>query len=437
MPKQLTRGQAARTVTLPVPLEKFHCRDLNDLLSSADDTDRLRGSRQRQTIQLHAQAGPDPVIKRIFSREEIYAERLAVRTALVRVAVNLTPERLRRLGSPGRVAVLALHHAASLAFDCDIRAGRIRSAAALLAGGRKKRTFRDSPAKPRAASLAKPGANALASNDAVRRVQLRRFCGDAGALSSLPALLMKAGDELESIAASMSIFRAAALGFILEDIKRGPRDPQQTMAGLRQSADSALLRLFIARWRFARSEGRIGSSTFPWFDAVDWLVSGLRSAGQPGPGGTRPPRSPRAVPAVAAAPRRAATEAPGTPRPARRMRTRTATPADDAPVPRLPAVAGVPSRPGPLQAVRQGVSRRLVNNLQSPTRLAGARTQQPAVVRAVTQETAPASPARGGTLLDIVLQEYAASLASATSTGTEGGSQTGTKAGSHLADNKS
>ena len=126
MPKQLTRGHAANTVTVQVPLEGLHCRKLNQVLQDAGDKARLRAAFSPGGLTLQAMPHRDRLIRRLFSRKEITMERMVVRAALARAAFSVTPERLRRLGSPGRLAVLALQYAANAELDCDIRAGQVR-----------------------------------------------------------------------------------------------------------------------------------------------------------------------------------------------------------------------------------------------------------------------------------------------------------------------
>lgn len=424
MPKQLTRGHAAKTVTLQVPPEKMHCRELNQVLQNTRDKARLRGERHHSTVELRVVPHRDPLIRRLFHRDEIAAERLVVRAALARAALNVTPERVRRLGSPGRLAVLTLQLASAVKLDRDVKAVQVRGAAGLLAGNGKKRSFFDSPVKTRSAWLARNGASALAQADGVRRVQLRRFCTDSAASGSLAALLVTRDDKPESIAASISIFRAAALGFIVEDMKGGKPGPQALAARIHRAADSPLLRLFIARWRRAAAAGKLAQSGFLWFDAVDWLAGALHGARPVSPGATRAPKSPRIVSPVAASLRRAQTAAPAPKQPARRLAGRASTQAKPAAVRQQPPVASAMPQPG-----RQGVSLRMLNQLRSPTRLADTPAPQPVVTRTVSgvaptstpafrPAAAPASAAAmslsdrlapTATLLDMLLQEYRAS----------------------------
>lgn len=445
MPKQLTRGQAARTVTLQVTPKKIHCRRLDQAFQDIADKARLRGVEREGAIELQLVPHRDTVIQRLFSRDEIAAERQASRRLLALAAANLTPQRLSRLGSPGRRAVLVLQGAAALSLDCDIKVGQVRNAIALLAGNKKTRSFIGSPARAHSARLAQHGATALASADSVRRVQLNRFCMDSTASKILPGLLAAAGDSLDAVAASLSIFRAAALSFIIEHMFCGTRASQESIARqIRKNHDSALLRCFIAGWRRATAAGKVKGSAFAWFDAVDWLVGAMHIARPASPGATRAPRSPRVVSPLAAL-RRAQTAAPAPRQAARRLRTRTATPARPADVRRRATMADVVLDARRLQEGRQGASLQMLHQLPSPTRLADAPARATVVVSTVARVAAPSRPVfrparnpasaapvisraeppgRSATLLDMVL-EYSASQSPATSVASEADSHTG------------
>jgi hypothetical protein len=435
MPKQLTRGHAAKTVTLQVPPDQLHCRQLNQLMQDMRPKARLRGERDDSLVELRIVPHRDPLIRRLFNRDDIAAERLVVRAALAQASLNVTPERLRRLGSPGRLAVLTLQLASGAALDRDVKVAQVRSATEILAGGRKKRSFFGSPIKSRSAWLAQSGANTLVQGNSVRRVQLRRFCMDGTATGSLPALLADIGDKPVSIVASISIFRAAALSFIVEDMKGGKHSPQSLATRIGNRADSALLRLFIARWRGAAAAGKFAQTAFFWFDAVNWLVGALHGARPSSPGATRAPKSPRVVSPVAVPLRRAQNTAPMPKQPPRYVIGKASTPGKHAGVRRLPLVVSAVPQPG-----RQGISLRLLNQLQSPTRLAGTPALQPlqgAAVRTVSRAAAvkapvfmptakpasavPASEAERlaptATLLDMLLKEFLASESLDTSGG--------------------
>jgi len=366
MPKQLIRGNAARNAVVQVKFDQVHCRDLDQLLQQASDKTRLRGDRRQGELDLKTLPHADTVIRRLFNRDQIVAERLAVRAALARAAHNVTPERLRTLGSPGRLAVLDLRHAASLGLDRDIRVGQVRNAAAMLARDRKKRSVMSSPVKTRSAWLAKKGTNTLTSAEGARRVQLRAFCMDDAARSRLAALLADSQDKPAEIAASISMFKAEAITFAIEDMlggKRDPRSPTGQSGQSGKSADSPLLRLFIQSWCRARQAGRIGSRTFPWFDAVDWLVNKLNGARPTSPGATRAPKSPRVI-SPAAALRRAQSAAPTSPP------RQPPAPAKHTVVRRLTTASSATPQQAQPRYGRQSASIRMQTQLQSPTRLA-------------------------------------------------------------------
>ncbi len=439
MPKQPTRGQAVRTATLQLPLDRLHCRQINAVFQDARDKARLRGTHDGSLVEVRALPHRDPLVRRLFSRSDIAAERMTLRAALASAACNVTPERLRSLGSPGRLAVDALQNASGIDVDRDIRAGQLRNAVALLAGNRRKRSFADSPAKPRSGWLAQTGANSLALGDGARRVQLRRFCIDSVATGRLPALMGAANDAPASIDACIAIFRVAAMNYIVEAMKGGGRSPDALAAQARKEADGPLLRLFIARWRRAIVAGKIRKADFLWFDAVDWLVGALHGARPTSPGATRSPRSPRVTSPAAAALRRAQTEAMAAKRPtlpehpARQAPTAMSTSGRRAVVRRRATVVRAAPQPQALQPGRQGVKRRILTQLQSPTRLVHFPALPPAPKRTASDAgdsqgpafkppPAPAAAPRTGgtgqlaptvTLLDILLQEYSAGMLSA------------------------
>ena len=456
MPKQLPRGHAARNVTLQVPLTTMHSRNVDEVVHDAADKARLRGTRVNNDVALHTQRHRDTVVRRLFSRREIDDERAQVRASLAQAASNVTPERLKRMGSPGRLAVLALQHASGMNGSRDVKVGQIRSAVSLLAAGGKKQSFRLTPVKFRSARLAQAGASALAAGSGARRVQLRKFCTDSATPSDLAALLQTAADKPEAIASCILIFRSAAVSYILQELKCHHADHKKLMRQLRESVDSPLLRLFLKRWVRARTSNQVANRKYPWFDAVDWLVTELRNAKPASPGATRSPRSPR-VSAASAAP----ASAPSTPARVskrllvarRSMPARSSTPLRfAAPArsvtaqPLAPPYALPP--PTRLQAGRQATSRRVLAYLDSPTRLAGGpalqkvatrrrrrqahlapvqassqptpaleTNQSTSTTRSVTQPVpVQRVPARTQTLLDIAMEEYEASQASATTT---------------------
>jgi hypothetical protein len=314
MPKTPVRGHPAKTVSLQVPLPDIHCRHLDRELQHANNKDRLRGSLQLGFLVLRPRRRRDSLFQKVFHPDAIGAEKLVARAALASAANNLSPGRVGQLGSPGQRAVQALYTMSALGMGSDIRVGQARSAIALLAGARKKRSFNGTPVKITAARVARNGAAGLASAESVRRVQLNRFCMDGAASASLPTLLAGTGDATGSVAASLSIFRAAVHSFILEALLGGRPAPQEAIARqIRKSADSPLLRLFIALWRRATVAGKIDGSTFPWFDAVDWLVSTMQAARPTSPGAARIPKSPRVISPAALMLRRAQAATPQAP----------------------------------------------------------------------------------------------------------------------------
>ena len=459
MPKQLQRGHAAKTVTLQVPLATLHVRSVDSMLRSAPDTARLRGAIVHTDVMLHARPGHDTVIRRLFSRKEIDVERDAVRVALATAAANLTPERLKRLGLRARLATDALQQASLNAGRHDVKVAQVRDAVAVLAGGGRKRTFKNSPVKSRSSRLVQPGASALPAGAGTRRVLLRRFCADSAVSRDLPALLILPGDKGVAIASSILIFKSVALNCILKEIQGGNRNHKQSMRQLRAAADGVLLRLFISRWAKAKAAGKISPAVLPWFDAVDWLVGGLFDARQPRPGDTRSPRSPRivspAAPAKAPAPATPLRIAKPLATPRRTVSSQSALTDRRAAVPRAATVgpgqsrpvfskpghtlgarhktvnARAWARPTLAGAGRQAISHRLPDHLASPSRLAGTpvlptvaprggcdATAQAPVTAPDQTGGAPVSPRaaaqarpamRTATLLDLALQ-YQATL---------------------------
>ena len=163
-------------------------------------------------------------------------------------------------------------------------------------------------------------------------------------------------------------------------MKGGKHSLQALAARLHRAADSPLLRLFIARWRRAAAAGKLAQSGYLWFDAVDWLVGALHGARPTSPGATRAPKSPRIISPLAVPLRRAQTTAPALKRPARYLVGRASTPAKLVLVRQPPPVVSAMPQPG-----RQGISLRMLNQLQSPTRLLDTPAPQPAVRRTVSR----------------------------------------------------
>ena len=338
MHKTPIRGHAAQAASLQVSLPDVHCRDLERELQDHGNKARLRGSLQLGFLTLRPRRSRDSLFRRAFRREAIGTEKLVARAALASAASNLTPTRLGQLGSPGQRAVQALYDASAAGMQHDIRVGQVRSAIALLAGVRKKRSFRVTPVKTQPSRLAQNGATGLTSADSIRRVQLNRFCMDSAASGSLLVLLAGAAETRDTIAASLAIFRAAVQSFILEAVMGGKPASQEGIARqVRKGMDSQLLRLFLALWRRAAAVGKIGGNVFPWFDVVDWLVDAMQGVRPTSPGATRAPKSPRvrstaalllrqaqaAAPPTVTASISSSTSRPG--RPSRHLRSRTLT----------------------------------------------------------------------------------------------------------------
>lgn len=418
MPKQPLRAAAAKTVTIQNPAQAMHCRNLQAVLEHAGDRARLRGAGDGTTLV--AQAGRDSVIRRLFNREEIGLERLAVRAALAQAANNVTPERLKKLGSPGRRAVRTLRAGSGVSLDSDVRVGQVRNAVEVLAGTRTKRSFKNRPLRSRSALLARTGPNTLVSGDSTRRVELHWFCKDTPGADMLRTLLARSGDKPVQIAACLTIFKAVALNFIVEDMKGGKRTPEAVVAQIHHRCDGVLLRLFLTRWGQAKADGTIVKGAWPWFDAVDWLVGAMRRVSSTSPGATRAPRSPRvSSPASprASLPPVAAPVIASTGRLLKRKAVTPARPVAAYPAPR-PRKNLRTARP---QQGRQGASLRMLNqplSPQPPSPQPPGKAPAPSIT-ASTGELAHLAPT--ATLLDI-LMAYSASQTAASSEGGEAGS---------------
>ena len=430
MPKQLQRGNAAKSVTLQVPLSTLHVRSLQTMLRDAPDTARLRGAVVQNGLTLHTQAGHDTVIKRLVSRKQIDVERDVVRAAMATAAANVTPERVKKLGSPAQRATRVLQQASVETGRHDVKVFQVRAAVALLAGGNRTRPARKSPVRTRSSRLAKPGASALPAGTGARRVLLHKFSTDSDANSRLAALLIQSGDKVDAIASCVVLFQSVALMWTVKDMYGANRDHKQSMRQLRTQADGELLRLFISRWMRAKATDRISLALFSWFDAVDWLAGGLRDAKPPRPGDTRSPRSPRIVsPAQAQAQAKTkAVPAPATPlrvskpiaTPKRTVSSHSALTERRAALPRRVTVATTQSRPvfrkpgyaltSQQKAVsprawarpvvvgssRHAAGQRRPNQSESPSRLVGkpmGPALPPVVVAVAVPQSATAAPA--------------------------------------------
>ncbi|WP_194712197.1 hypothetical protein [Noviherbaspirillum soli] len=285
-----------KKVTLRIHDDEITCRHLEDLVTGAADGDRLRGVRQVADISLYIQPRSDAIVRRIFSRGEIDSERAVVKRALLHAADNLTPERLKRMGSPGRLAVRRLQQRAARPGRHDIKVSHVFGDIRLLASGGRKRSFLHSPAKPvKSSGLLKTGAAGLVANHDEYRIRLHDFCMLAGTVESLSLLLQQQGQnqDSEKVLCCIALFRAVASSFIAEDKTRQCRDRNTLFDDLRASMKGDLPYLFIDRWRMARKNGLINEHSFEWVAAVDWLVNGLQPEKQAQARRARKPKSPR------------------------------------------------------------------------------------------------------------------------------------------------
>jgi hypothetical protein len=278
MPKQTSHGRAANRVTLQVAFDTLHCRYVHQVVRDVADNDRLRGRQLRTDVELRMQSRHDTVLRRVFSRKDIDSERAVVRASLAQAVANVTPERLKRMGSPGRQAVNTLRQAARLHGRHDVKAGQIRSAVMLLAGSRRQKSFMHTPVKP--GRLAPVGAVGLQHGNMANWAQLKKFCRDSVANRDLLALLCTPRDredawQYQSMQSCILIFKSVALDYLME-ARDG--DEQKQLQRLWKTKSNAILQLFLQRWTEARQSGRIGDSRFAWVGGVEWLVGGLQTA---------------------------------------------------------------------------------------------------------------------------------------------------------------
>jgi hypothetical protein len=292
-----TPTSAEKKVTLSIQDDKLKYSHLHDLVTGAADGDRLRGVRQVANVSLYLQPRSDTIIRRIFSRGEIDSERAVVKRALLQAAGNLTPERLKRMGSPGRLAVRRLQQRAARPGRHDIKIAHVSSDITFLASGGRKRSFMHSPAKPvKSSKLLRTGAAGLAATHSEHRVRLLHFCVSAGMVESLPVLLRQPHDQdqdVETISCCIALFTAAVASFIAEEKNIQQADKDKLFDCLRASMKGDLPYVFIDRWQIARKNGLIKERSFEWVAAVDWLVNGLRPEKQLPSRRTRTPKSPR------------------------------------------------------------------------------------------------------------------------------------------------
>ena len=286
-----------KKVTLCIQHDDVKCSHLHDLVAGAADGDRLRGVRQVANVSLYIQPRTDAVVRRIFSRDEIDSERAVVKRALLHAASNLTPERLKRMGSPGRLAVRRLQQRAARPGRHDIKVAHVCSDIRLLANGGRKRSFLHSPAKPvKSSRLLKTGAVGLAATHSEHRIRLQHFCVIAGTVEGLPVLLRQPQDQIqdiERVLCCIALFRAVVCNFLVEERNVQYVDKNKLFDCLRVSMKGDLPYLFIDRWRMARKNGLINESSFEWVSAVDWLVDGLHPEKKAPSRRARKPNSPR------------------------------------------------------------------------------------------------------------------------------------------------
>lgn len=290
-----TSDGTIKKVALTVQDDEIKCSDIQDLVTGAADGDRLRGVRQASGFSLYTQVRSDAIVRRIFSRRQIDGERAVVKRALLDAASNLTPERLKRMGSPGRLAVQRLRQRAARPGRHDIKAGHIFSDIRLLASGGRKRSFLNSPVKPgKTSHVLKTGAAALVATHDAHRIKLQHFCANVEVKENLSRLLLATPDEnSESVLCCIAIFRTLAINFLVEEKKPDYADQSKLFEHLRTSMKSDLLHLFIDRWRMARKNGLIREDSFEWVAAVDRLVDGLKPEQQTLARHTRKPRNVR------------------------------------------------------------------------------------------------------------------------------------------------
>jgi hypothetical protein len=286
-----------KKITLSIQDDEVKCSHLQDLVTGAADSDRLRGVRQVANVSLYLQPRSDAIVRRIFSRGEIDSERAVVKRALLQAASNLTPERLKRMGSPGRLAVRRLQQRAARTGRHDIKVAHVSSDITFLASSGRKRSFLHSPAKPvKSSSLCKTGAAGLAATHSEHRIQLLHFCVSAGTVASLPVLLRQPQDQnqdMETISCCIALFTAAVASFIAEERNVQRVDKDKLFDCLRASMKGDLPYVFIDRWQIARANGLINERSFEWVAAVDWLVDGLRPDKKLTSRRARKPKSPR------------------------------------------------------------------------------------------------------------------------------------------------
>ena len=297
MMKDSVRQAACRNDSLSISPAILQCSHFHAIVHDARDGDRLRACQVAPNVRLYTRKHRDAVLKRIFSRGEIRAERAAARNALLRAAANVTPERLKRLGSPGRQAVAALRQTAARGGRHDIKCLHVRSAVSLLAGGGRTRRFRGTPVKS-IRLISAENAALGAHSDALRRA-LHCFCEDFAGRSRLSGLLRLPGERLQVADGCTAMCMATVTRFLGMEIS-GAHHAANTLAeqlnacsGEGAYVKNPLLQCFIGRWMEARTAGLIKESDFGWVAALDWLTAGMQPSRPPAPRTSHKPRSTR------------------------------------------------------------------------------------------------------------------------------------------------
>lgn len=292
-----TANATEKKVTVRIEDDGVKYSHLYDLVNDAADSDRLRGARQVANIGLYLQPRSDAIIRRIFFRAEIDHERAVVKSALLHAASSLTPDRLKRMGSPGRSAVHRLQQRIARTGRHDIKVVHVSSDIRFLAKGGKKTSFLHSPAKAtKSSGLLKTGAAGLVATHSEHRIQLLHFCANVEALESLARLLRQPQDhnqDMQAISCCIALFSAAVASSIAEERNIQHVDKDKIFNGVRASMRGNLPDLFVARWKTARRNGLINERSFEWVSAVDWLVNGLQPEKQTPTKRARKPKSPR------------------------------------------------------------------------------------------------------------------------------------------------
>jgi hypothetical protein len=302
MPKQIRRPTVAMTVTSLLSLDNLHVRDLDEALADASNEARLRGQEFMGHARLRLQTGGDGVIRRIFSRTEIDAQRRLVQRCLVQAITNLTPERKAGLSSPAEKALCALERIAGAAARHDVQVGQIRGPLALLAGRASRRPGSSGSSRPPSplspSSPYKPRPSFTQSQPSVLRrpLTMQNLQYDARRerrlqLQTFSRQLANRGEQQKAVAQAlfgpaasaehdncMLVASALATLFMVEEFIAQEQDQDALMDKVCKQTGGPLQQLFISEWRRAWQEKRIGPDSFSWAATVDSLVAGLEEA---------------------------------------------------------------------------------------------------------------------------------------------------------------